>query len=230
METRIMNKSIVFKSLNKIGIVLTALTAIGFATTNSVSAASVTTLLQDDFNQENNGVANLATLNYTQFSNWNVINGSVDLIGNGYFDFLPGNGLYVDLDGSTFKAGTLQSKTTFNFQAGDTVNLSFQLAGNQRNNVIDPVTVSLGSLFSETFLLPEFQGFTTYTRSFSVASATSARLNFQETGADNIGLLLDNVTLTKSVPEPGSIMGILGFGAFGLTSLCKRKQQAAIKA
>ncbi|MEH2422839.1 MAG: PEP-CTERM sorting domain-containing protein [Nostoc sp.] len=217
-----MNKSIVFKSLNKIGIALTALTAIGFATTNSASAATVTTLLQDDFNQENNGVG---TLNYNQFANFDVINGSVDLIGNGFFDFLPGNGLYVDLDGSTFLAGTLQSKTTFNFQPGDIVNLSFQLAGNQRNAMIDPVTVTLGNLFNETFSLPPSQGFTTISRSFTVASATSATLNFRETGTDNIGLLLDNVTLTKSVPEPGSIMGLLAFGAFGATSLCKRKQQ-----
>ncbi|MEH2250300.1 PEP-CTERM sorting domain-containing protein [Nostoc sp.] len=219
-----MNKSIVFKSLNKIGIALIALTAIGFATTNSASAATVTTLLQDDFNQENNGVG---ALNYNKFTNFDVIKGSVDLIGNGFFDFFPSNGLYVDLDGSTFLAGTLQSKQTFNFQAGDIVNLSFQLAGNQRNGMIDPVTVSLGSLYTETFSLPQSDGFTTFSRNFTVtsASATSATLNFQETGTDNIGLLLDNVTLTKSVPEPGSIMGLLAFGAFGATSLCKRKQQ-----
>ncbi|MEH2320896.1 PEP-CTERM sorting domain-containing protein [Nostoc sp.] len=216
-----MNKSIVFQNLNKIGIALTALTAIGFATTNSASAASVTTLLQDSFDQENS-----TALNYDHFVNWNVINGSVDLIGSvGFYDFLPANGLYVDLDGSTGQAGTLQSKTIFNFQAGDTVNLSFQLAGNQRNNVTDSVTVSLGTLFNDTFLLPEFQGFTNFTRSFTVANATNATLDFKGIGADNVGLLLDNVTLTKSVPEPGSIMGLLAFGAFGATSLRKRKQQ-----
>ncbi|MHC5719097.1 MAG: PEP-CTERM sorting domain-containing protein, partial [Nostoc sp.] len=158
-----------------------------------------------------------------------VINGSVDLIGNDFFDFLPGNGLYVDLDGTTSPslAGTLESQE-FNFQAGDIVNLSFQLAGNHRNDEIDPVTVSLGSLFNEIFSLPQSQGFTTYNRSFTVASATNATLKFQETGADNIGLLLDNVTLTKSVPEPGSIMGLLAFGAFSATSLCKRKQQQSV--
>ncbi|MEH1962055.1 MAG: PEP-CTERM sorting domain-containing protein [Nostoc sp.] len=214
-----MNKSIVFKSLNKIGIALTALTAIGFATTNSASAATVTTLLQDDFNSENNGVG---TLNYYDFSYWKVASGSVDLIGNGFFDFLPGNGLYVDMDGTTDKAGTLQSKTPFNFQAGDTVNLSFQLAGNQRYDTSDSVIVSLGDLFSETFLLPGSQGFTNFTRSFTVANATNATLDFKGIGGDDVGLLLDNVTLTKSVPEPGLIMGLLAFGA---TSLRKRKQQ-----
>ncbi|MEH2412198.1 PEP-CTERM sorting domain-containing protein [Nostoc sp.] len=221
-----MNKSIVFQNLNKIGIALIALTAIGFATTNSASAASVTTLLQDSFEQENS-----TALNYDHFANWNVVNGSVDLIGSvGFYDFLPANGLYVDLDGSTGKAGTMTSKTTFNFQAGNIVNLSFQLAGNQRDNVTDSVTVSLGNLFSETFSLLGSQAFTNFTRSFTVANVTSATLDFKGIGTDNVGLLLDNVTLTKSVPEPGSIMGILGLGAFGVTSLCKRKQQAAVKA
>ncbi|WP_375539811.1 PEP-CTERM sorting domain-containing protein [Cylindrospermum sp. FACHB-282] len=35
---------------------------------------------------------------------------------------------------------------------------------------------------------------------------------------------------SKSVPEPASLMGILGLGVFGITSLHKRRQQAAIKA
>ncbi|MHC5936861.1 DVUA0089 family protein [Nostoc sp.] len=35
---------------------------------------------------------------------------------------------------------------------------------------------------------------------------------------------------TASVPEPASLMGILGLGAFGINSVRKRKQQAAVKA
>ncbi|MEH2289726.1 MAG: DVUA0089 family protein [Nostoc sp.] len=35
---------------------------------------------------------------------------------------------------------------------------------------------------------------------------------------------------TASVPEPASLIGILGLGAFGITSVRKRKQQAAVKA
>lgn len=38
-------------------------------------------------------------LAYCGFQNWKV-EGSVDLLGNGFFDLLPGNGLYVDLVGS----------------------------------------------------------------------------------------------------------------------------------
>lgn len=35
---------------------------------------------------------------------------------------------------------------------------------------------------------------------------------------------------TASVPEPASLIGILGLGAFGITSVRKRKQQPAVKA
>jgi hypothetical protein len=59
------------------------------------------------------------------------------------------------------------------------------------------VIVSLGSLFNESFILPSTQGFTTFTRSVTVASDTSAK----GVGEDNIGLLIDDVSLTKSVPN-----------------------------
>ena len=59
-----------------------------------------------------------AALNYTGFANWTVYSGTVDLIGNGSYDFLPGDGLYVDLDGSTSDAGVLTTKQSFNFTAG----------------------------------------------------------------------------------------------------------------
>lgn len=64
----------------------------------------------DTFNTENGGVGKL---DYTSFANWIVTAGSVDLIGNGLFDIYPGNGLYVDLNGSTGVSGTLTSKVLF---------------------------------------------------------------------------------------------------------------------
>ena len=41
-------------------------------------------LLTDNFDGENGGVG---SLNYNSFANWNVTGGTVDLIGNGYFEF-----------------------------------------------------------------------------------------------------------------------------------------------
>nr|WP_225896464.1 PEP-CTERM sorting domain-containing protein [Amazonocrinis nigriterrae] len=42
----------------------------------------------------------------------------------------------------------------------------------------------------------------------------------------NGSIVIDNLTIGgKSVPEPASVMGLLALGAFGATSLGKRKQQ-----
>ena len=71
-------------------------------------------------------------LNWVPPANWTVTSGSVDLIGETTpFDFYPGNGRYVDLDGSTGAAGTL--RTIMNFAPG-TYAVSFDLGGNARND------------------------------------------------------------------------------------------------
>ena len=164
-------------------------------------SARATVLLLDNFNLENGGVG---ALNYNAFANWTVSNGTVDLIGNGFFDFLPGNGLYVDMDGSTFNAGRMTSMA-FTLNPG-VYSLSFELAGNQRNNSPETVTVqvSMGSLFNENFSLNRTAPFTLFTRTFTVASTTLASLSFEGAGGDNIGMLLDDVEFAL-VPEPATI-------------------------
>ncbi|WP_414521362.1 SGNH/GDSL hydrolase family protein [Umezakia ovalisporum] len=151
-------------------------------------------LLEDNFDQEN---SQSGVLNYNSFAQWNVIDGTVDLIGNVFEDYQPGNGLYVDLDGSTNDAGKLESKTAFNFNAGDIVTLSFYLAGSQRGST-ESVTISLGDLFTETLTLESFQPLTEYTYNFIVPLATTAKLSFENAGGDQVGLLLDNVKLSKN--------------------------------
>jgi hypothetical protein len=155
-------------------------------------------LLSDNFDAENGGVAGpgTSTRNYNAFANWNVIDGTVDLSGPGDFNVLPGNGLYLDLDGSTADSGILESKTTFNLPAG-TYRLMFNLAGNRRGGV-DRVTVTLGSVFSEAFELPSNAGFTTIVRNIVVTSATSGKLSFENAGGDNVGLILDAVSLIRT--------------------------------
>lgn len=75
------------------------------------------------------------TLNYDDFINWDVVGGYVDLQGNGFFDYLPGNGLYVDLisgmqpDGDPNPVLTLRD--AISIVAGTTYRVSLQLAGNQ---------------------------------------------------------------------------------------------------
>jgi hypothetical protein len=196
---------------------------LGLSTSQPVAAA---TLLEDNFDAENSGTG---TLNYSGLANWDVTDGSVDLIGNGFFDLLPSDGLYLDLDGSTGNAGKLESKTTYSFNPGDIVELKFNLAGSQRGDT-NSVTVSLGSLLNEVFTLNSPTSLTTITRSFTVASATNAELVFDHSGGDSFGLLLDNVKLSvnpqtplTSVPEPGSTLGILALGVLAAGSCFNRK-------
>jgi hypothetical protein len=185
-------------------------------------AKADTVLLQDNFNSENGGVG---SLQYAGFANWNVT-GGVDLIGNGSFDFYPGNGLYVDMNGSP-GPGELTSKLTFNLLPGNTYTLQFDLAGSARG-ITDTVDVSLGSAYSGSFTLPSSQGLTLFTESITVASPTNANLVFDSlAGANvNVGLILDNVLLTShpsAVPEPGACVLFVSLGLTGAAFLRRKR-------
>jgi hypothetical protein len=196
------------------------LSACALAATIAVTSASVQgqVLLSDSFNSENGG---FGALNYDDFANWTVANsasqgGTVDLIGNGFFDFYPGNGLYIDLLGSgNGVPGLLKSKKTFSFVPNVDYTLSFDLAGSARG-IDNHVDVGLGSLFSQTYFLPSSQGYTLDTYSFTVSADTTANLTFQNVEPGDEGAILDNVSLSGSpvstVPDAGNT-AILEAGA-----------------
>ena len=151
-------------------------------------------LLSDNFDTENNGAG---IFNWTSFTNWNVIAGCVDLHGNGLFDVQPGNGLYVDLDGSCAMGGGIESKTAFVLEPGTYV-LEWFMAGNNRINTSDTVNVSFGSLYQEQFVLQPRDQFTLRTRNISVSSQTTARIRFENLGGDGRGGLIDLVRLRRA--------------------------------
>ena len=184
-------------------------TMIGLLLSFASNSNALTVPFSDNFNTENGGTY---LLNYTGFANWTIVDGTVDLIGEGSpWDFFPGEGygLYVDLDGSTSNPGQMLTSSSFDLQPG-TYELSFDLAGNQRdtNPEIVTVLVAVGSLLNQTYSLNKDDPFTTFTETIVVSSATTASLSFENSGGDNIGMLLDNVSL---VPEPTTLC-LLGLG------------------
>ena len=152
-------------------------------------------LFEDNFETEN---GRKPQLTYTGFKNWDVIQGSVDLIGLGFWDFFPEHGLYVDLDGTTRQAGTLSSKKIFRLEPGS-YRLEFDLAGNPLSGP-NTVAVRLGRVYNEVFTLNQKEPFRKITRQLSVSATEEGKLVFQHAGGDDQGLLLDNIRLVKLSP------------------------------
>lgn len=155
-------------------------------------------ILSDDFDGENGGTA---VTNYAGFSQWTVSDGTVDLIGPGLADVYPGNGLYVDLDGTTGNAGVLSSTDTFALEPGmyqlqfDLGDVSYSLMTGAPNDM----QVALGSVYLETFVTDDamIDEFVTITRTISVPEPVNVQLVFSHSGGDNHGMVIDNIALSR---------------------------------
>lgn len=187
----------------------------------SSTAASAAIVFQDNFDTE------ALELN-ASLDNWDVTAGAVDVIGDpGFFDFLPGNGRYLDMDGTTLAAGTIFTKTTFDFFAGITYTLSFSLAGNNRSAGVadiapgfDTIVAAIGGNVLTANAWWQ-QPFATYTLTFTPGANFSSKISFQGFGADNQGPLLDNVVLS-AVPIPAAVW-LLGSALCGMLGLSRRR-------
>jgi len=155
-------------------------------------------IVEDNFDLENGGRGQAS---YDDFRNWYVRGGEVDLLGHGYQDAYPDHGLYLDMDGSGYAAGTLQSKGAYRLRAG-LYRLQFDLAGNPERTR-NTMTVSLGKLYSESFTLDAQEPFRTISREIGVEKALNASLVFKHAGRDRAGLLLDNISLV-AISYPGT--------------------------
>ncbi len=173
-----------------------------FGVKPSGSSTHAQVVFEDTFDSENKG---RGQLNHRGFRQWYVGPGEVDLIGNGFMDYQPGNGLYVEMDGSKSlwskarpQAGTLRMKQPLALEKGVYI-LSFALAGHPSQGP-NTVVVQLTGLFQEEFTM-EAQavntGFQVFSRKIAVPKASEARLIIQHQGGDWSGLLLDNIKLER---------------------------------
>lgn len=202
-------------------------------------AAADTLVFGDTFDAENGGIG---AAEYSGFSLWTGAN--VDLLAPGYFASLcqlaGGSTPCVDMEGSG--NGSLVTKAAYALAPGS-VTMTFDLAGDQRGRSGNGVTVSLTSvlgavLFSEAFNLPSDAGFTTFSRTITLADPTSARLGFLSVGpADSMGMLLDNVfvragaPVVSPIPEPETwAMLMAGLGLVGAASRRRRSRAAGAAA
>lgn len=178
--------------------------------------ANAGVIFMDDFDSEA-GPVGASTFNYSSFSNWTASEGTVDVVANSNgwgINCVGGSGKCIDLDGSTGDAGKLSS-SLLALTAGD-YTLTFDISGNQRGGTYDSMVLSLGGFLNETFTLAPNAAWATITRSFTVGSATAHSIVFSHAGGDNIGVMLDNVSLSKiDVPEPASL-ALFGLSLLGL--------------
>jgi hypothetical protein len=181
------------------------------AFTATTTQAAVVSGLSDNFDGETSGS------NYAGFVNWDITEGSVDLVGPGYFAHLCREALgnsCVDLDGSTLDAGVMTSKDDF---AGGTYDVSFWISGNQRGGS-DVVEFFFGD-YSEVFELASTDPWQLIERTISTIGG---KVGFSAEGGDNIGPVVDDIAIS-AVPLPAALP-LFGAALLGIGLLSRRKK------
>jgi choice-of-anchor C domain-containing protein len=162
----------------------------------------------------------------TAITGWTVSQGTIDYTGT-YWQASEGS---RSLDLSGLNAGGIQQ--TFNTTIGETYRVTFDLAGNPDGNpTIKEMRVSAGGnsadfSFDITGKSLSNMGWVSNSWDFT-ATGTTTTLSFLNLADTAYGPALDNVSVIAlsppSIPEPSSMLGLLGLGVLGIGSAFKRQ-------
>ncbi|WP_190233978.1 DUF4082 domain-containing protein [Nostoc sp. 'Peltigera membranacea cyanobiont' 213] len=179
------------------------------------------------------GGTNFTSVNNTnQTIGWSfTANDNLSVTALGFYDQTPGNplsqshlvGLWTS-DGNLLASTTVQTTSpltgSFRYEDITSVNL---LAG-----ISYVIGAAITSPFTDIYNIPGVVNTAPeITLTGSARNGTSQGFSFPSTltaGNGRIGPNFKFDVVTQAVPEPTSLIGILGLGAFGITSLRKRKQ------
>jgi hypothetical protein len=179
------------------------------------SPAGAVSLINENFNTVSQGLKSSPNAVGSSFT---VNTGNVEVVGPGFADFYPGNGNYVDLNGTT--SGSLTSGP-FSLNAGST--LSFDFAKNLDIGTPSPTA----SIFFGGTQIGTVNGGSSFSPfNYTFLSAASGTLVISSTTPGTFGVIVDNVKLdtATAVPEPSEIPGMLLFAGGAL--MLRRKQLA----
>lgn len=188
------------------------------ATVGMASTASAAVIFADDFESDARGTPSV-------LNKWDVISGSIDVIGPNAFNWYgPGN--YVDLNGTPTGPASIQTKSEFSIVAGQTYKLSFDYGNNKNSNNVEQLTYALGSFGGSIDIPGAIPGLISVNKLFVASTTGNFKLSFADTGPtpnDVGGPILDNVVLS-AVPLPAG--GLLLIGALGGVAALRRRKKA----
>lgn len=159
-------------------------------------------------------------LNFEGLINWDspAAAGPVDLIGDGgngaaAYDLLPGNGMYLDMVGSSAPwAGRLESKDAFTFDVGVNYRFSCKVAGHNRAPGAGlgdfTIRVTIGTMLDFLITISDWQqDFTLYSDDFVGDGTDQTVLIVVESGAvsSSYGPLMD-VVIVENLDTPANLL------------------------